>query len=65
MGPGRARAGPGPKDQDRISLLFGRKPIQILQLPASQPLEAALAADCAPKKGKSFVRAVPPSVRKP
>ena len=46
-GPGpwaRARAGPwlGPSISSSI---FGPKPIQILQLPASQPLEAALAAD--------------------
>ena len=40
----RARAGPwlGPSISSSI---FGPKPIQILQLPASQPLEAALAAD--------------------
>ena len=38
--------GPGPKGQDRISSsIFGPKPIQILQFPPSQPLEAALAAD--------------------
>ena len=46
-GPGpwaRARAGPwlGPSISSSI---FRAKPIQILQLPASQPLEAALAAD--------------------
>ena len=46
MGPARARPGPWPKGQDRISSsIFGPKPVQILQLPASQPLEAALAAD--------------------
>ena len=34
------------KGQDRISSsIFSPKPIQILQLPAFQPLEAALAAD--------------------
>ena len=45
-----AQPGPGPvpvpKGQVRISCsIFGPKPTQILQLPASQPLEAALAAD--------------------
>ena len=41
-GPARALAqGPGP----HFLSMFGPKPIQILQLPASQPLEAALAAN--------------------
>ena len=41
LGPGRAQAGP----TSISSSIFSPKPIQILQLPASQPLEAALAAD--------------------
>ena len=47
LGPARAWPRPWPKGQDRISSssIFGPKPNQILQLPASQPLEAALAAD--------------------
>ena len=50
------QTGPGPKGQDRISSsIHGRKPIQILQFPASQPLEAALAAGSAPTKGIFFL----------
>ena len=46
LGPGPSPARARPKGQDRISSsIFGAEPIQILQLPASQPLEAALAAD--------------------
>ena len=46
MGPGQARAQARAQGQDRIaSSMFGPKPIQILQFPASQSLEAALAAN--------------------